>query len=336
MANPSLFQSLRGVLVPTATVRNDAGTPAYELSAEAALARIAATGCLTSTFYATAETQLDRVLELAARVDADFIARTALYARRQGFMKDMPALLCAVLASRDLGRLVEVFPQVIDNGRMLRTFVQILRSGVTGRKSLGTAPKRLIRQWLEAASDRDLLNASIGASPSLADIVKMVHPQPANREREAFFGWLLGRPYDCALLPEVLRAFIAWNADRTGDVPDVPFQMLTASPLGEREWTSIARNASWQTTRMNLNGFARHGVFGNKEMVGLIAGRLANPNLVRRARVFPYQLLAAYLNTGNDVPEKIRDALQDAMEIALENVPVCQGNVVVCPDVSGS
>lgn len=336
MANPSLFQSLRGALVPKATVRNDAGAPAYELSAEAALARIAATGCLTSTFYATAETQLDRVLELAGRVDADFIARTALYARRKGFMKDMPALLCAVLASRDLGRLVEVFPQVIDNGRMLRTFVQILRSGVTGRKSLGTAPKRLIRRWLEAASDRDLLNASIGASPSLADIVKMVHPQPANREREAFFGWLLGRPYDIALLPEAIRAFIAWNGDRSGDVPDVPFQMLTASPLGEREWTSIARNASWQTTRMNLNGFARHGVFGNKQMVGLIAARLANPDLVRRARVFPYQLLAAYLNTGNDVPEKIRDALQDAMEIALENVPVCQGQVVVCPDVSGS
>jgi 60 kDa SS-A/Ro ribonucleoprotein len=336
MANKSLFQSLRGALIPQATVLNDAGAPAYELSAEAALARIAATGCLTSTYYATAETQLERVLELAGRVDADFIARTALYARRQGFMKDMPALLCAVLASRDLGPLVEVFPQVIDNGRMLRTFVQILRSGVTGRKSLGTAPKRLVRQWLEAASDRDLVNVSIGTSPSLADIVKMVHPQPAGREREAFFGWLLGKPHDASLLPAALRSFIAWNTDRTGEVPDVPFQMLTASPLGESEWTAIARSASWQTTRMNLNTFARHGVFGNKEMVGLIAARLANPDLVRRARVFPYQLLAAFLNASNDVPAEIRDALQDAMEIALENVPTFEGKIVVCPDVSGS
>ena len=45
------------------------------------------------------------------------------------------ALLCAVLATRDLDRLAEIFPQVIDNGKMLRNFVQILRSGITGPAS---------------------------------------------------------------------------------------------------------------------------------------------------------------------------------------------------------
>lgn len=121
MANKNVFQTLRGAFVPAATVRNDAGTTAYELSPKATLARLAATGCLTRTFYASAETQLDRVLDLANQVDVDFLAKTALYARRKGFMKDMPALLCAVLATRDLDRLIEVFPEVIDNGKMLRT-----------------------------------------------------------------------------------------------------------------------------------------------------------------------------------------------------------------------
>jgi 60 kDa SS-A/Ro ribonucleoprotein len=32
----------------------------------------------------------------------------------------------------------------------------------------------------------------------------------------------------------------------------------------------------------------------------------------------------------------VREALQDAMEVALENVPAIAGRVVVCPDVSGS
>ena len=68
MANKNIFQSLRGALLPAATVRNDAGAPAYELSPKATLARLAATGCLTRTFYATAETQLDRVLDLAKSV----------------------------------------------------------------------------------------------------------------------------------------------------------------------------------------------------------------------------------------------------------------------------
>ena len=47
MANKNLFQSIRGALLPAATVRNDAGAPAYELSPKATLARLAATGCLT-------------------------------------------------------------------------------------------------------------------------------------------------------------------------------------------------------------------------------------------------------------------------------------------------
>ena len=36
------------------------------------------------------------------------------------------------------------------------------------------------------------------------------------------------------------------------------------------------------------------------------------------------------------MPAVVRDALQDAMEAALANVPAFDGRVVVCPDVSGS
>jgi 60 kDa SS-A/Ro ribonucleoprotein len=336
MANKNLFQTIRGALLPATTTVNDAGAPAYALSAEASLAQLAATGCLSRTFYATAEDQLAKVLELASQVDVDFLARAAIYSRERGLMKDMPALLCAVLATRDLDRLAEVFLKVIDNGRMLRNFVQIIRSGATGRKSLGSAPKRLIQQWLAYATDRQLINASIGNSPSLADIVKMVHPHPASPSRDAFYAWLIGKPYDAVALPDALRAYEAWKITREGAVPDVPFQMLTALNLGEAEWSAIADTASWQTTRMNLNTFARHGVFRDEAQVKKIAARLADATLVRKSKVFPYQLLVAYLNAGDDVPALVKEALQDAMETAISNVPAIAGKVVVCPDVSGS
>jgi 60 kDa SS-A/Ro ribonucleoprotein len=336
MANRSLFKTLRGAFIPQTDATNDAAAPAYALAPKAALARLAATGCLSKTFYATAETQLDQVLELAQQVDTDYLAQTAIYARQRGFMKDMPALLCAVLASRDIDRLTEVFPQVIDNGKMLRNFVQILRSGVTGRKSLGSAPKRLVRQWLERATERQLVQATIGNDPSLADVVKMVHPRPADATRQAFYAWLIGKPWDADALPESLRAFEAWKISRKGGVPDVPFQMLTAQDLGKKEWSAIAANASWQTTRMNLNTFARHGVFEDAESVKRLAARLADPEQVRSARVFPYQLLVAYMNAGKEVPLKLQNALQDAMETAIGNVSEIKGTVVICPDVSGS
>jgi 60 kDa SS-A/Ro ribonucleoprotein len=334
--NTTLFQTLRGKMIPAAPARNEAGGVAYALSPKAALAQYAATGCMNRTFYATADEQMKAVLALAQTVEPAFVAKTAIYAREQGYMKDMPSLLCAVLASRDRELLKATFPRVMDNGRMVRNFVQIIRSGVTGRKSLGTVPKRLVRDWIAARPDEQLFADSVGQTPSLADVIRMVHPQPGKPEREALYGYLIGQPHKAELLPELVRAFEAYKAGTIKVVPKVPFQMLTALSLGKADWIEIARNAPWTMTRMNLNTFARHGVFEKNGCVEMIANRLADPELVRKARVFPYQLMAAYMSARDDVPVAVRDALQDAMEIATENVPQVEGRVFVFPDVSGS
>ncbi len=162
MANTTLFRSLVGALIPKANARNEAGGPAFTLPPEHALAQYAATGCLNTTFYATAESQLDRVLDLCGRVPPEFVAKTAVYCRERAYMKDMPALLLASVSRRDPKLMDRVFDRVIDSPRMLRTFVQIVRSGATGRKSLGSAPKRCVRRWLDQRTDAALFAASVG------------------------------------------------------------------------------------------------------------------------------------------------------------------------------
>src|ERR671921_2308970 len=166
----------------------------------------------------------------------------------------------------------------------------------------------------------------------------MVHPRPRDAERDALYGYLLGRDFNPESLPAVVREFEAFKAGDRANVPDVPFQMLTALDLGTAEWTAIARRAPWQMTRMNLNTFARHGVFAQPGMTELVARRLADPEQVKKARVFPYQLMVAYASAGvgAGVPEVVRDALQDATEAAISNVPRVEGKVYVLPDVSGS
>lgn len=336
MASKLLFKGNKGPLLPVARAFNEAGSPAYAYSPKQQLAQYAATGCLSHTYYADAETQLRTLLTLAADVEPEFVAKTAIYCRRHGQMKDTPALLASFLAKQGTEYLPAVFGEVIDNGRMLRNFVQILRSGVVGRKSLGSRPKKLVQAWLNNASEAALLRAAVGTEPSLADVVKMVHPKPNEAWREAFFAWLVGRPYEEAALPPLTRAFEAYKRDRTLPIPDVPFQLLTALEPGREEWTAIALNAHWQMLRMNLNTFTRHGVFETPGTSARIAARLADAAAVRRARVFPYQLLTAWKSLHPSVPAEIRDALQDAMEVALENVPPLAARVVVCPDVSGS
>jgi 60 kDa SS-A/Ro ribonucleoprotein len=193
-----------------------------------------------------------------------------------------------------------------------------------------------VREWLADRTEGELFRSSVGQSPSLADVLKMVHPKPATAGRAAFYGYLLGRDYDAAALPEPVRQFERFKAGKTDAVPDLPFTMLAALPLETRHWVSIARRATWQTTRMNLNTFARHGVFADAAMAAVVAARLRDSVEIRRARVFPYQLLAAYRSVDAGVPTEVRNALQDAMEIAVGNVPAVAGLVVVCPDVSGS
>jgi len=57
---------------------------------------------------------------------------------------------------------------------------------------------------------------------------------------------------------------------------------------------------------------------------------------IERSRVLPYQLMSTFMNCDAEVPADVRNALQDAMEIAISSVPVIDGTVFICPDVSGS
>src|SRR2546430_6387116 len=187
MDNKTLFASLREALIPQTDAMNSEHAPAYALAPKQALAQYAATGCFGRTFYATADEQLAQVLELCDAVDPMFVAQIAVYSRTQSFMKDVPALLCAWLSACDARLHEAVFTRVIDNARMLRTYVQILRSGVVGRKSLGSAPKRLVREWLASRDQEALFSSSAGQNPSLSGILKMVHPKPAGPQPEAFY-----------------------------------------------------------------------------------------------------------------------------------------------------
>jgi 60 kDa SS-A/Ro ribonucleoprotein len=356
MVNKTLFGSTRGSFVQPAQAKNDAGGAGYELTAEQALAQLAATGCLTDTFYANSEMQLDRVLEACKKVDPQYIARVALYARQKGFMKDMPALLCAILSTRDVKLLSTIFSRVIDNGKMLRNFVQIMRSGIVGRKSLGSRPKKLIQDWLNTVPIKKLIEAYVGNEPSLADIIKMVHPKANHPIRNAFFRWAVGKKIeDINTLPNEIRNFEVWKrlkaqggttADsdmilpKTVDgefmLPSVPFQMLTSLQLEPKDWKAIALDANWHTVRMNLNTFNRHDVFKDQEVVRMLAEKLKDPEVIRKVRVFPYQLYMAYKAAQQTAPHAITEALQDALDVSVENIPQLKGRIAIFVDVSGS
>lgn len=349
MANKNLFQSAVGLL-PRANARNEAGGRAYQLPPKHALAQLAATGCFNGTFYANAETQLATLLELVNQVDDNvFLAKLAVYSREKAFLKDMPAALLLTLARRDTRLFRLVFERVVDNGRVLRTLLQMLRSGQFGRKSLAYALQRAFQRWLNEASVGKLLAASIGHDPSLRDVLRLARPTPKDNERRALFGWLTAKsiekwaPATPDDLPDEVQSLIAYRAATTeamqvGILNRARFRwdLLADAARGPAVWKAIARQMGPQALRMNLNTLLRHDVFEDKALVAEIAARIADPDEIRSARQFPYQFLAAYLNAEAGVPAAIKTALNKAAEIACGNVPELPGPVVIGLDVSGS
>jgi 60 kDa SS-A/Ro ribonucleoprotein len=319
---------------------NNAGGLAYSLSNEAALAQFAATGTFSDTYYVNADKQLEQVKYYASKVDPEFLAKVTVYSRESAFMKDMSAFLLATLMVRDLNLFKKIFNRVIDNGKMLRNFVQIVRSGQVGRKSFGSAPKRMICQWLESRNDLQLFNDSIGNNPSIKDIIKMVHPKPSNKNREALYAYLIDKDIKdrMDLLPQIIQDFEAFKKAPKDNrsIPAVNFQFLSAQDLSDREWVEIAKNMSWHTLRMNLNTLLRHNVFNHPEMINYVAAKLADENSIRKSKVFPYQLFTAFLFVDEKIPNKIKNALQDAMEIATTNIAKIKGKTVVAVDCSAS
>lgn len=334
MANQNVFSALNQVKKTDAV--NNAGGRAYSRKDKAALAQIAVTGVFNDTFYATGDSQLKEMKERLHNVEPEFIAKLALYARENGKMKDMPAYLLAVLSRRSPELFAKVFDRVCDNGRMVRNFVQIVRSGETGRSSLGYRPKKALQRWLNDSSDSRLLSASVGTSPSIGDVIRLSHPKASDETREAFYGWLMKKPVDASKLPVVVRELEAFRQGDSIVLPKVPFELLTSCDLSDREWAAVAENATWNQLRMNINTFLRHGVFKSKQRTAKLAKKLMDVEAMSKAKVFPYQIYTALMNIDDEVPKEIRSALEWVLEKSLENTQVTDSGMAILVDTSGS
>ena len=361
MANKSLFASLLGRL-PKANAVNEAGGRAYQLEQKHALAQLASTGTFGNAFYSTAETQFDEVLKLIDEVDDNqYLAKLALYAREKAFMKDMPAALLVALSVRDTELMHRIFDRVVDNGRVLRTVFQMIRSGRfknkagKGRVGLSSSVQRAFQRWLNTASVGKLLSASIGNDPSLRDILRMARPTPKDNARRALFGWLTDKevekwaPATEADLPAEVQSLNAYRNSESdeaqaliaGELDNVRWDLLSDAAKGPKVWAALARKMGPQALRMNLNTLLRHGVFNvisdnGDNLSDDVADRIADESEILRSKQFPYQYFAAYLNAEVDVPQKIKTALHKAAEIACGNVPELPGPVVIGLDTSGS
>jgi 60 kDa SS-A/Ro ribonucleoprotein len=191
----------------------------------------------------------------------------------------------------------------------------------------------------------------------VGDLLRLSHPAGLDGHK-ALFDFICGRDADLADLP-LVRAYVAAQANTSGaarwvsligECPSLSWEMLPDEALGEKAvWEALIGAGMPQTALMRqLPRLTRLGVLqpmgGN--VTRAVAGQLADPERLRKARVHPVNVLVALRTYASGhgargqaewspVP-RITDALDAAFYAAYGAVEPAGKRTMLALDVSGS
>ncbi len=322
MAKFSILAALtRGKNAPNTT--NFAGGRAFSQSAKLELVSVLLTTFLQDEFYRKEAQTIARIRELIGRVDDPrFVAQAALYARHTHGMRSVSHVVAGELAKSVKGAAwtkgfyAQVVRRPDDAVEILAYYLAAYGRPVPNslKKGLGIALARFDAHAL-AKYRRDhgafkLVDAvNLVRSPSTPALAQLVKGELAPAET-----WET----------KLAQAGTAEDAD-------------AVAAAKADAWAGLVRERKlgYLALLRNVRNILTHA----PEVAGELARQLADAAAVRRALVFPFQFLSAVevLQQGN-LPEAARlmDALNEAVDHSLANVPKFDGATLVALDSSGS
>ena len=114
--------------------------------------------------------------------------------------------------------------------------------------------------------------------------------------------------------------------------------MVTSIVVPEKDgWTELAYQMPYFALLRHLNTLNRNGVFDNPEVVNYVYNKLTNIEAIKNSKILPFRFFEAW-KVGEYLPNKIRNALEIALEKSFVNIPKLPDDVkiIVGTDVSGS
>ena len=186
----------------------------------------------------------------------------------------------------------------------------------------------------------------------MADVVELVHPKPRDDAQSALFRFLLDRRHHGDAVAEgqvlpMLAAAGALDAVAVDDRREVlrergPSALAKAGVSWERlsgwlpggmdaeAWEAVIPNMGVMALVRNLRNFDQAGI--STAAVDAVIAKITDADQVAKARLFPYQVWAAYQAAPSDDWKR---ALGVTLELTVGNVPALDGTLVLV-DTSGS
>lgn len=353
-------------------VENNAGGVVFTLDPLKQLQRFLILGTEGGSFYAeeakmTQDNASVIMRMLKAGRGVEVVDALADVSTKGKAYKQAPTLYALALAfaygdAATKARCKEVFNSVVRIGTHLFTFLEY----VTSMRGWGRNLRAAVLAWYQ---DQELQRLATQVTKygqregwSHRDVLRLVHPKPRNPDENALYGYVVdsGKHRTWQDMAgdafEYLRAIEKLHQTGTS-IPEavdlikrfrlprevVPTQMLNsveiwAALLPGMPVTAMIRNLGKMTSVELLKPLAA--------IVDTVVQRITDPEILRKGRVHPIQLLAALktYELGHGIKGSltwspvaaITDALDKAFYLSFENVVPTDKKIVVGIDVSGS
>lgn len=175
-------------------VLNHEGEKAYALTPEIELYTLVAVATLDDQFYEKGEDKLNRLRQLIGKNDAGFVAKLAVYAREQMYLRSIPLVLAVELGKAHsgdglVGRLVARVIQRADEITELLGYYQ-LANGRTEVKKLNKLSKQMQKGLADAFNKFDeyqFAKYNKDTQIKTRDALFLVHPKAKDEAQQALF-----------------------------------------------------------------------------------------------------------------------------------------------------
>jgi hypothetical protein len=304
------------VTTPKTATINLAGGAAYTETSKLELSSLACTSLLKDKFYESERATMDRLSHLLDCVPARFAAQTAVFARHEFGMRSISHVIAGEIALRVKGELwTKDFLHAVV--RRPDDVLEILAYVKSKTNSIPNSLKKGLGAALSEMSEHALAKYKKASGEiTMIDAVNLLHP----KHTEALEKLITGK----------LEAADTWETALTqaGEAGDVELAKQNA-------WADLVKQEKlgYMALLRNLRNILQNA----PETIDLVCEQLTNSAAVKKSLLFPYRFKTAAETLASEPKAgKLIEALNDACDISLCNVPTFEGKTLVVVDVSGS
>lgn len=305
---------------------NLAGGQAYSQSDKLELVTMLLTSFLDDKYYRSGNETVKRITALVNRIeDKKFVAKAALYARREAGMRSVSHLVAGEIGHSVKGQLwtKDFFNQV---SHRVDDVLEILAYSIAVHgKPLPNSVKKGLGQALSRFDAYQLAKyRKDSAELKLVDAVNLVHPPHSEALRQLVNGTLApANTWETRLTQAGQEA--TSDQDKTSRKAEV--------------WTVLVkeRKIGYFALLRNLRNILEQAPALTDEVAAL----LQDKRLIRRSMVLPFRFRTALdalekadLQRGHR--QKVVSAINRAVDISLANAPRFKGKTLIALDCSGS